>query len=99
MVRDGCSVLYSEWDDRIHDRAQDKVQIINEEDEMEEVPVFKELPLRVRAIDPMEMFVIPGGDKDRWLHVFRRTERTVYDVETAYNVRLLNMLRSQKSRR
>lgn len=90
LVRDGSAVLYSWWDRKKHDQYLSATQIMDENSEegVRVVPVFTETPVLMKVIDAKEIFVIPGGDKERWLHLFRETEMTVYDLEEIYNVEL-----------
>lgn len=90
IVRDGSVVMYSWWDRKKHNQFQSVTEIPDEQSEMgvTQVPVFTETPLCMKVIDPLEVYVLPGGDRERWLHVFRETEMTVYDVEQLYNISL-----------
>jgi hypothetical protein len=104
FTRDGCAVLYGVWDPVLADMSEitATVAVPSGEDGQELVPQnfdgFAEPPMRVQVIDPLKIFLIPGGP-NRWLHVFRVDARTVLDVELEYNIpikRYINMDRSQK---
>jgi len=78
LVRDGGAVVYSVWDKVIQDAVTEQG---------EEGLILMETPIRVQVIDPMQMYILPGGPK-RWHHVFRVWEMTIWDVEHTWNVRL-----------
>jgi hypothetical protein len=90
LVRDGSAIMYSWWDQKKHNNFMSVTQIMDEESEqgVRPVAVFTETPMCMKVIDPLEVFVLPGGDRERWLHVFRETDMTVYDVEQLYNISL-----------
>ncbi|MEK0326631.1 MAG: hypothetical protein QQN63_13115, partial [Nitrosopumilus sp.] len=48
---------------------------------------FYEIPIKTEVIDPLEMFIVPGG-RQRWLYIFHVTTMTVHDVETLYNFKV-----------
>ena len=78
IVRDGTAVIYSVWDPVLGDAVLE---------ETEAGQVFTETPLRLQVIDPVQIYVIPGGPK-RWGHMFREWEMSIHDVETTYDVTL-----------
>lgn len=87
FCRDGSAAVYTAWDPGLAEALKISVTLPDEESETGVRPMqgFKEPPLLVRNIDPMEMHLLPGG-RNRWLHVFRVVEMTVLDVEQQYSV-------------
>ena len=91
FVRDGVTVLYSVWDDVIAEMSEISavVPVASPDPEMgmtvERFDGFSEPPLRTQVIDPLKIFLIPGGP-GRWLHVIRVEERPVLDVEMEYGI-------------
>lgn len=81
LVRDGAAILYSVWDPELSAGA--KVVFEGKE-------VFDETPVRVQVIDPLQVFVSPGGPK-RWNNIFRVWKMTVRDVEMTFGRRLTSM--------
>lgn len=75
LVRDGAAVIYSVWDPIIQNAKTIEGGILSE------------TPIRVQVVDPLQMFMLPGGPK-RWQHVFRKWEMTIWDVEHTWNVRM-----------
>jgi hypothetical protein len=89
MVRDGAAVVKGVWDPYMANRYQEILELPNPQARPEEpqtVPVrlFTELPLKTEVIDPLEIFVVPGG-RQRWLYLFHETKMSVHDAEILYN--------------
>ena len=87
--RDGAGIIYSVWDEEI---AKTSETIMKQPDPSSPMGVslvqgYVEPPVRVQVIDPLKIFVIPGGPK-RWLQVCKVDRMSVYDVEMAYGERL-----------
>ena len=78
LVRDGAAIIYSVWDPELAKTA--KVVFEGKE-------VYDQTPIRVQVIDPLQVFVMPGGPK-RWAHVFRVWEMTVHDAEMTFARRI-----------
>jgi len=88
FVRDGGSCLYSRWDTDIHDSCFEIRNVdVDENGEFIEEKVFYELPLRVDVIDPLKIFVLPGGPR-RWLMIARKEDMSIYDIEQTYDVEI-----------
>ena len=88
MVRDGSAVVKSVWDLYLAQRHAEVLMLPNPDaspDEEQGIPIriFKELPLRTQVIDPLEVFIVPGG-RQRWLYLFHVTEMSVHDAEILY---------------
>lgn len=83
FARDGVGILYSVWDNAL---AREYLTTI--ETEQGQLQVYRETPIRTQVIDPLKMFMVPGGSKGRWLYVCRVEEMSVFDVEMEYNVQL-----------
>jgi hypothetical protein len=88
MVRDGAAVIKGVWDPYMANRYQEILELPNPQARPEEpqtVPVrlFTELPLKTEVIDPLEIFVVPGG-RQRWLYLFHETKMSVHDAEILY---------------
>lgn len=91
FVRDGTAVVKAVWDPYIANTSTGMTTIPNPEapDEGEqgiEMRVFTELPVKTEIIDPLEMFVVPGGRK-RWLYLFHTTTMSIADAEALYDFR------------
>ena len=91
MVRDGAAVVKSVWDPYLANRHAALIQLPNPDAELgapQSIPMraFLELPLRTQVIDPLEVYIVPGG-RQRWLYLFHATRMSVYDAETLYNFR------------
>lgn len=91
FARDGAAVIRTVWDRELADEVQAVIEVPNpearpEDGVMQQARIFTELPLKTEVIDPLEVYLIPGGKK-RWLHVFRETKMSIYDAETIYNFR------------
>lgn len=85
FVRDGVAVVYSVWDPEEASAQKIKMKELSEEsDEGEEsVSVYKETPVIMKVIDPLEIYLIPGG-KNRWSAVVHEEMMTVYDAEQKF---------------
>ena len=91
FFRDGCAVLYTTWDAQLDAMFSDRFEIPTKDAEGEEltevVDGFVESPIRVEVIDPLSIFVVPGGP-NRWVKVIRVEQMTVADVEMRFGVTL-----------
>lgn len=89
FVRDGAGVLYTVWDPvlNITNRTMMRLPAPDRPEMVASSKVYTQTPVRVQSIDPLKMSMLPGGPR-RWLHVFRTEKRSVYDVETEYDVRI-----------
>ncbi len=89
MARDGCAVIKSVWDPYYATRHSFVAEIPNPEATPEQpaaIPMrgFREIPLKTEVIDPLEIFVVPGG-RQRWLYLFHVTKMSVHDAQALYN--------------
>lgn len=89
FVRDGSAVVKAVWDPYLANRHSALVMMPNpdaadEEEQGIPMRIFNELPLTTEIIDPLEMFIIPGG-RQRWNYIFHATKMSIYDAETQYN--------------
>ena len=89
MARDGAAVIKGVWDPYLAQRYSEMIELPNPEaspDEPQSIPmrVFTELPLKTEVIDPLTIFIVPGG-RQRWLYLFHETEMTIHDAEVLYN--------------
>ena len=94
MVRDGAAVIKNIWDPYLANRFAFMAQIPNPDATPEQPPTiemrgFYEVPIKTEVIDPLEMFIVPGG-RQRWLYVFHVTQMTVHDVESLYDFNVKN---------
>ncbi len=94
MVRDGTAVIKNIWDPYLANRFAFMAQLPNPDAELGEpvtvdVRGFYEVPIKTEVIDPLEMFIVPGG-RHRWLYLFHVTKMTVHDVESLYNFEVKN---------
>lgn len=87
FVRDGGGILYGVWDKDIHDNCREQSVMTDPNGMQMPIEVLYELPLDIRAIDPLNIFLLPGGTR-RWLSVMRIEEMSVYDVEKHFGVTL-----------
>ena len=94
LVRDGACVLYTVWDPTVAKRSlikQKKPKLPPEAPpEMAQLlktvkmpRVYDETPLRVKVIDPLQIYLYPGGPK-RWGHIFRVWEMSAHDAEITF---------------
>ena len=88
FVRDGTAVVKAVWDPYLANRHVGLTLIPNPEAEdggPQAIPmrIFNELPVKTEIIDPLEMYITPGG-RQRWLYVFHATKMSIYDAETMY---------------
>jgi len=82
LVRDGIAVVYSVWDPELAKSAR----VVHDGKQ-----VFDQTPIRVQVIDPLQIFLMPGGPK-RWAHIFRVWEMTVHDAEMTFDKRISTMM-------
>jgi len=96
FVRDGSACLYSVWDENIAARSRISVDVPLEEPDFDpknptisnstkKLDGYNEVPIRLQTIDPMTIFVLPGG-KSRWSHIMRVQLMSVTEVEELYGV-------------
>jgi len=90
FIRDGMGVIYSPFDPILADDLATQVMVpAPGGDDVMIIEGFMETPLRVQAIDPLNIALLPGGPQ-RWGSIFRTERMTVYDVENLYGVQLNN---------
>lgn len=88
FVRDGGACLLGVWDDAIHNSCYEIKDISDKDGNLiSNAKVYYDLPLRIEVVDPLQMFLLPGGPK-RWLCAIRKEEMSVYDAEETYQVAL-----------
>lgn len=87
FVRDGTAVLYSVWDHMWHKEFSTTIPMEDKAGNPIQQTAFSEPPLRMWVVDPLKMYLLPGGPK-RWLCQMREEEMSIYDVETIYGVTL-----------
>lgn len=89
FVRDGAGVIYQVWDGGLEVKGVTDTQIVDPEDNTRTltVPLYTNMPLRQQVIDPMDMYLIPGGI-GRWSKMFRIQAMTVWDAEQLFGVKL-----------
>lgn len=87
FVRDGMAVLYTPWDDVLHRRFHQTVPLPDDNGEMLEEIVFLEPPLVVKRIDPLNVYLVPGGPK-RWNKVMVVDDVSVADVEAEFGIQI-----------
>jgi hypothetical protein len=89
FVRDGGACLYSIWNKEIHERCFNMETGLGDSEEamVGESKVYYELPLTVEPIDPLNIYLLPGG-QNRWLAIARIEKTSAYDVEHLYEVKL-----------
>lgn len=97
LVRDGAAVLYTVWDPKLASKFHTTVDMPDAEDGegTRTQEVYTEVPLHVQVIDPLKVFVIPGGPH-RWRAVFRVEKKNVYDIETQYGVQIAKYVHLSK---
>jgi hypothetical protein len=82
LVRDGAAILYSVWDPEL---AKGSKIVFNGK------TLYDQTPIRVQVIDPLQIFVLPGGPK-RWASIFRVWEMTVHDAEMTFNRKIATLM-------
>lgn len=89
LVRDGAAVLYTVWDPKLASKFHATVDMPDAKSRRgtKKQDVYTEVPLHVQVIDPLKVFVIPGGPH-RWQAIFRVEMKSVYDIETRYGVQI-----------
>ena len=95
LVRDGAAVLYSVWDGELAKGVRDSYV---DEESGETREFFNETPIKVQVIDPLQMFIYPGGPR-RWAHFFRVWNMTVDDVEKTWGKTIKSMVHLPKEQR
>ena len=83
IVRDGASIIYSVWDPQIA-----KSSLLMSPDGQQQA--LARLPLNVQVIDPLQIYLLPGGPK-RFGHVFRVWEMTAYEVEMTWGKKIKSL--------
>jgi hypothetical protein len=97
FMRDGCGVIYTVWDEQLALRVQDTFEMVlpaedpEAPEEVEMVPGYQEPPVRAQAIDPLKIFMLPGGP-GRWGHIFRVEQMSVAEVETRWGTAIKSYL-------
>lgn len=88
-TRDGTCVLYTTVDPLLYTNSKSVIQVPSKQnpDQTEAAWAFEETPITIRAIDPLNIYVLPGGPS-RFRMIFRAERMTLYDVESEYNVTL-----------
>ncbi len=89
LVRDGASVIYTVWDPELVKKYKTTFDVPDEDNEagVETVNGYSEAPVHMEIIDPLKIFVLPGGP-NRWQIIFREEDRSVHDVEREYGVKI-----------
>ena len=87
FVRDGGAVLLGVWDDVLNEDFTPAMETGEQGLETVGAKAFSELPLRIEAIDPLKIYMYPGGSR-RWQCVYRKERMSVYDIEHTYGVEL-----------
>lgn len=89
FCRDGSAVVYSVWDPKYVERYLTTVEVPDPNNPMgvQQIPGFRETPLRTEVIDPLQIDMLPGGDR-RWAHIFRTYEMSVYDIEQIFGIKV-----------
>ncbi len=81
FVRDGSAALYTVWDSTIEKSSERDTVLL--QGETVETEALLDLPIHVEAVDPLSLFVLPGGS-GRWLAQVREVEMSLYDVYMRY---------------
>ncbi len=91
MVRDGAAIVKNLWDPYLANRWSYMTEIPDpdadpQDPEAQGIPIrgFYEVPIKTEVIDPIEMYMVPGG-RQRWLYLFHVTKMSVHDAETLYD--------------
>jgi hypothetical protein len=87
FVRDGCGVIYSPWNPLVEMRVEGQIQLPDEEGNVISRRMLSEVPIEVKVIDPKKIFPFASGPR-RWGRIYHVEKMTVYDVETAYGVKI-----------
>lgn len=87
FVRDGAAILYSPWDPVLADMYKTTMQIPDPDQGAVDMAGWEETPIRLQVIDPLKIFVLPGGPR-RWSWLFRVEQMSVHDVEQTFDVKL-----------
>lgn len=83
FIRDGGAVLYTVWDEIIAASNSSMQTIIDADGNEKQAIVYEQNPLRVQVIDPLSIYLVPGGRK-RWGSIMRIEEKSVFDVFTEF---------------
>lgn len=87
FVRDGIACIYTVWDPkeaRVHKSTIEEIDPDVEEG-IRKTPVYLETPVVVKVIDPLNIYLLPGGN-NRWSAIMRAQKMTVYDAEHLWDV-------------
>ena len=90
FVRDGTAIVKAVWDPYLAERHAALIEMpdpdASPDDPNQSIPmrVFNELPIKTQIIDPLEMYIVPGG-RQRWLYIFHTTKMSIYDAEVLYD--------------
>jgi len=89
FCRDGAGVVYTVWDEEIARSSETMMMQPDPQSPTGVAPVrgYTEPPVRVQVIDPLKVFIVPGGP-NRWLQVCKVDRLSVYDIELIYGKRL-----------
>lgn len=86
FVRDGAAVIYTTWDTTLAEEYKGRFPIPDQQMmDVVEYEGYSKPPIRVEIIDPLKLFMLPGGPH-RWLYMFRTEEMSVYNVEKLFGV-------------
>lgn len=83
-VRDGGCILYTIWDNNIAQSYKSFQTLVSPEGEELPIIVYEECPIRQQVIDPMTVYLLPGG-KNRWLAVARAEKISLLDLKVRFN--------------
>lgn len=98
FVRDGGAVVYVLWDTEIGNRVAQVRTIADRDYGSVTKRVYTETPVIVKVFDPLNIHVLPGGP-NRWAAVCYTEQRTVYDIESIYSVKLKNFAHMDMSQK
>lgn len=80
FTRDSAAVLYTVVDPDVESHFMNDA-------EGQVIEGYDEPPIRTQVIDPLKILMLPGGG-GRWKAIMRCEDRTVYDVETQYGIKV-----------
>lgn len=84
--RDACGVIYSVYDPELATKSHTIAEVVDPTSDLGVAAKHKfyEPPIRTQVVDPSKFFCLPGGPR-RWLMMGMQEQRSVLDVEKAYN--------------
>lgn len=87
FCRDGGAVLYSPVDPALEKELSVTAEFPDPSSEtgLKKMKALSEPPVRLKTIDPLKFFALPGGPK-RWIMMAREESMSVLDVELKYGV-------------